>query len=152
MTDLERHRELTHRIFIALLWLHVPLNVVVCLLTGRPWLMLGSATCVVAALATATWRLSSSPLAARVTNAVALMVVISLLLAGMSGSPWQLDVHMYYFAGLALVAIYCDSYAIIAAAAVVAVHHLLLNFVLPLAIYPGGGDFGRVALCTPSFS
>jgi hypothetical protein len=43
MNDLDKHRELTHRIFIALLWLHVPLNIVVCLLVGGPWLLLGSA-------------------------------------------------------------------------------------------------------------
>src|SRR6202034_2879431 len=127
--NLDKHRELTHRIFIALLWLHVPLNVVACLIVDGPWILLGSATTVVAAIATAPWRLSPNPRAIRVTNAVAMMVVISLLLAGMSGKPWQLDVHMYYFAALALVAIYCDSYAIIAAAAVVAVHHMLLNFV-----------------------
>src|ERR1700678_930793 len=146
MSDLDKHRELTHRIFIALLWLHVPLNIVVCLLVDGPWLLLGSATAGAAALATATWRLSPNPLVVRATNAAALMVVISLLLAGMSGKAWQLDVHMYYFAALALVAIYCASWAIIAAAAVVAVHHLLLNFVLPYAIYPGGGDLGRVVL------
>jgi methyl-accepting chemotaxis protein len=146
MSDLDKHRELTHRIFIALLWLHVPLNIIACLLVDGPWLLVGSATAVAAALATATWRLSPNPLVVRATNAAALMVVISLLLAGMSGKSWQLDVHMYYFAALALVAIYCDSWAIIAAAAVVAVHHLLLNFVLPYAIYPGGGDLGRVVL------
>ena len=121
MSDLDKHRELTHRIFIALLWLHVPLNIVVCLLVDGPWLLLGSATAAAAALATATWRLSPNPLVVRATNAVALMVVISLLLAGMSGKAWQLDIHMYYFAALALVAIYCDPWAIIAAATVVAV-------------------------------
>jgi methyl-accepting chemotaxis protein len=146
MSDLDEHRALTHRIFIALLWLHVPLNIAVCLLAGGPWLLIGWATAIAAALATATWRLLPNPLVVRATNAVALMVVISLLLAGMSGKAWQLDVHMYYFAALALVAIYCDTYAIIAAAVVVAVHHLLLNFVLPGAIYPGGSDLGRVVL------
>ena len=146
MNDLDRHRIRSHLIFIVLLWLHVPLNSAVFLLVGSPWILRGGATIACAALATATWRLASSQFAIRTTNAVALMVSIALLLAGMKGNPWQVDVHMYFFAALALVAVYCDSYMIVAAAAVVAVHHLILNFVLPSAVYPGGSDFGRVVL------
>ncbi len=75
-----------------------------------------------------------------------LLITISLLLASMKGHRWQVDVHMYYFAALALIAIYCDWRAILAATATVAVHHLVLNFALPAAIYPGGADFGRVVV------
>src|SRR5579872_3131609 len=142
LDDLEMHRIRSHRIIIALLWLHVPFNMGVFLLVGAPWLWLGLATLASAALATATWRLASSQAAIRVTNAVAYMATISLLLASMRGHPWQADIHMYYFAALALIAIYCDPLAIAAAAATVAVHHLFLNYVLPSAIYPGESDFG----------
>jgi methyl-accepting chemotaxis protein len=146
MSDLDRHRSKTHLIFLALIWFHIPLNAVSGWLSGGPWIMLGTASAGVAALATMTWLYASNPYAVRATNAVALMVAISILVAAEAGSPWQVDVHMYYFAALALVAIYCDAYAILAAAATVAIHHLSLNFALPALIYPGGGDFGRVVL------
>jgi methyl-accepting chemotaxis protein len=146
MSDMDNHRARAHLIFVALLWLHVPLNAAVGFLIGGPWIVIGAASLMIAAIATATWFFSPNQQAVRITNSVSLVVTVSLLLAAMSGSAWQVDMHMYYFAALALVAVYCDSYAIVAGAAAVAVHHLLLNFVLPALIYPGGDDFGRVML------
>jgi hypothetical protein len=55
--------------------------------------LLGSATIASAAL---TRRFASNQLAVRATNAVAFMATISLLLAGMNGHIWQVDVPMYY--------------------------------------------------------
>jgi methyl-accepting chemotaxis protein len=52
--------------------------------------------------------------------------------------------HMTYFAALAVLTIFCDWRAILAGAGVVAVHHLTLNFLIPAAVFPGGGDFWRV--------
>ena len=43
-------------------------------------------------------------------------------------------------------AAYCDYRPILAGAVAVALHHLVLNFVLPAAVYPGGADLGRVVL------
>ena len=74
------------------------------------------------------------------------MAQISLQVAALQGSGWQVDMHMYYFAMLALIGVYCDAAAVVAAAGVVAVQHIGSNFVLPAALYPGGGDLGRVAL------
>ena len=96
-------------------------------------------------MATGVWRLGVSRAAARVTIAVALMGQISLALGAAAGG-WQVDIHMAYFAGVALVAVYCDPIALAAATLTVALHHLSLNFLLPEAIYPGGSDIGRVLL------
>ena len=52
---------------------------------------------------------SPDPRAARAMVAMALMAQISLLVAAMRGSDWQVDMHMYYFAVLALVGFYCDA-------------------------------------------
>lgn len=41
---------------------------------------------------------------------------------------------------------WCDWRAIIAAATVTALHHLLLNFTIPFAMFPEGADFLRVVL------
>ena len=54
--------------------------------------------------------------------------------------------HMYFFAALACLVAYCDYRPIVAGTVAVALHHLVLNFLLPAAIYPGGTDLGRVVL------
>jgi methyl-accepting chemotaxis protein len=146
LDDLDEHRLRSNYVILSLLWLHVPLNLIVFVLAGAPYIMLGSASIGIASLATAVWLFSKDAGAIRVTFAVAYIATISLLLAGMKGQAWQVDIHMYYFAALAILGLYCDWRVIAAAAATVALHHLVLNFVLPLAVYPGGSDFGRVIL------
>ncbi|WP_417320758.1 methyl-accepting chemotaxis protein [Emcibacter sp.] len=74
------------------------------------------------------------------------MAIISFWLYEYTGHPWQIDIHMSFFAALALTAIYCDEKAILISAGTIATHHLLLNFVMPSAIFPDGADFMRVVL------
>src|SRR5207244_11880655 len=64
----------------------------------------------------------------------------------LTGQSWQIDSHMYYFAALACLVAYCDYRPIVAGTAAVALHHLVLNFILPAAVFPGGTDLGRVVL------
>ena len=82
----------------------------------------------------------------RMLQAVGIMVMVSLVVFQFQGHPWQIDVHMYYFACLAILTTLCDIRAVIAATAAVAVHHLGLNFTFPAAIFPDGADFGRVLI------
>ncbi len=72
--------------------------------------------------------------------------MVALLLQAMAGHPWQLDLHMYFFAALAVLSVYCDWRVLIAAAGATALHHLALNLLLPAAVYPDGADLGRVVL------
>ena len=145
MQQLAKIRSHAHRAFLALLWLHVPLNGAVAAWTGADALAFTLASVGFASLATVTWLWAGGP-ALRVTIGVALLAQISLMLASMNGQSWQVDVHMYYFAAVALLAIYCDPIVILAAAGAVAAHHLTLNFLLPYALYPGGADLYRVVL------
>ncbi|QCK88931.1 chemotaxis protein [Phreatobacter aquaticus] len=57
-----------------------------------------------------------------------------------------MDMHMAFFAGLAVLALWCCWRAVVAYTAVVAVHHLGLNMLYPIAVFPDGGDFGRVVI------
>lgn len=103
---------------------------------------------VAAAIAVAGWVLRSHMQneLARNVNSALMMVQIMLLLNALSGHPYQIDMHMAFFAAIGIVAGLCSSGAIISAAAVVAVHHLALNFLYPAAVFPGGADFGRVVI------
>ena len=144
--DLAELRRIAGLGLVALLWIHVGLTLGVALLVGADWLwptlfMLG-----LAAAATAAYRVDPVGQATRLVTSVALIGAISLLVYVLRGNAWQVDCHMYYFAALALLSAYCDWQVVLLAAVATALHHLTLNFAFPAAIYPGGGDFGRVVL------
>ncbi len=84
--------------------------------------------------------------AVRYFQSAAMMLTVATLVAALDGHPWQIDMHMYFFASLAMLAAFCDWRAILVATATVAVHHLALNFILPAAVFPNGGDFFRVVM------
>lgn len=144
--DLEALRENASRASIALLWLHVPIAIVIGLVLGAAWILPALLMLVMAAAATLSWRTAGNGLSTSLTVAVALMGGVSVIALQFAGSPWQVDIHMYFFATLAFLVAYCDYRPIIAGTVAVALHHLLLNFILPAAIFPGGTDFGRVIL------
>ena len=68
----------------------------------------------------------------------------ALLIYVMSGHPWQMEGHMYFFVGLAALMLLCDWRPIAAASAVISVHHLLLGYVAPEWVFIGSGDLARV--------
>jgi methyl-accepting chemotaxis protein len=144
--DLADLRDTTSKLLTAALWLHVPIAVVLGMTRGTDWLMPALLMAAIAIAATASWQLAGNGLSTRLVIGVAVMADVSVLVYQMSGSPWQIDMHMYFFAALACLMAYCDYRPIMAGTVAVAVHHLFLNFVLPAALYPGGGDFARVVL------
>lgn len=82
--------------------------------------------------------------AARIAMGVSIPIFAALFLALARSSGWIIDMHMTFFAFLAIMAVLADWRPIVAATAVIAVHHVLLNFVAPLYIFPDGSDFLRV--------
>ena len=141
--DLTTLRELTSKVLLAMIWLHVPIAAAIGLMRGTDWMAPTILVIVMALAATASWRTSSSGLATRLIFAVALMGQVSVFTFELSGHPWQADMHMYFFSVLACLVTYCDPRPIIFGAVAVALHHLVLNFIFPAAIYPGGADVGR---------
>ena len=77
----------------------------------------------------------------RMLLAVGIVVMVSLIVLQFEGHPWQIDVHMYYFACLATLTILCDIRAVIAATVAIAFHHLGLNFAFPALGVPRWGGF-----------
>ena len=144
--DLDTLRENASRASIALLWLHVPAAIVIGLALGADWLLPALLMLAMAAAATLSWRTAGNGLSTSLVVAVALMGGVSVITYQFRGNPWQIDIHMYFFAALACLVAYCDYRPILAGTVAVALHHLLLNFIIPAAIFPGGADFGRVVL------
>ncbi|UEM20019.1 methyl-accepting chemotaxis protein [Skermanella mucosa] len=147
MTGLMNQRRNMALFSVALLWLHVPL------ILALAWFYPESDTVGAVSLAgfaalaasLAVWR-DPTGLSARSVVAVAFVMTVSALVYDMRGSVWQIDMHMYYFAALAMLAGFACPVTILLGAGATAVHHLVLNFALPAAVFPGGGDLGRVVL------
>ncbi|BAM92825.1 conserved membrane hypothetical protein [Bradyrhizobium oligotrophicum S58] len=144
-SDLATLRHTTSKLLLAVLWVHVPLSLMIGLSRGD-WLMPTILMVVMAMVATLSWRSAGDSLSTQLTVAVAIMGGVSVLVYQMSGHAWQIDMHMYFFAALACLVAYCDYRPILAGTIAVALHHLVLNFVFPAAIFPGGADLGRVVL------
>ncbi len=75
-----------------------------------------------------------------------MMAQVMALLIAARGYPVQIDLHMAFFAALALSALMYDSKAIILGAALVAVHHLVLGLGMEELVFYGGSGFARVVL------
>jgi methyl-accepting chemotaxis protein len=144
--DLAALRETTSKALLALLWLHVPLAFAIGLMRDNGWLAPTAMMAAMAIAATASWASSGNGLSTRLTFSIALMGGVSVFAYQLAGHPWQIDMHMYFFAALACLVAYCDYRPILAGTVAVALHHLALNFLLPAAIFPGGADLGRVVL------
>jgi methyl-accepting chemotaxis protein len=132
---------------LALLWLHVPVVALAGLLTGAP--IVGPVLAVVALAGPTTlcFLRDRTGLEMRFVSAAALSSMPAVLLYQFAGHPWQLDMHMYFFAVLAVLSAWCDWRAVLVAAGVIAVHHLTFNLLLPALVFPEGmASFARVVL------
>lgn len=146
MTSLEAFQRTVARALTGLAITHVPILALIAWALQRP---VSSILAVAAALAAA-------PLVALLLHrplmvtafavVVALVGQTSLLVFIAEGHPWQIEMHFYYFAVLAMLSGFCEWSVLLVGAGLIGVHHLTLNAVLPAAIYPGGSSFLRVSL------
>ncbi|MEI9904527.1 MAG: methyl-accepting chemotaxis protein [Asticcacaulis sp.] len=90
--------------------------------------------------ATFAWMRDRTGPATRVITSLAMAGLICLMVYNFRGHPYQIDMHMYFFAALALVAGWCDWRPLVAYSGLVAVHHLILDYALPAAVFPGARD------------
>ncbi|WP_158817856.1 methyl-accepting chemotaxis protein [Methylocapsa sp. S129] len=144
--DLAALRRRALSLLLVLSWLQAALIALACWFVDCPWLIPVGASVAFAATAQAMARFDAKGDQSRLVSGVSLMASISIMVGVMSGQKMQVDLHMVYFAALAILVACCDWRVIVAGTAVVALHHTALNFVLPNLVYPGGEDFGRLLL------
>ena len=147
MTSLDLLRQRTAKGIMGLVWFSL------LLLVGRAVygmeaninVVIGGGLAI-AATSTLTWWKSPIGVATRISTGLALAGQAALLVYAFSGSSLQIDVHMYFFASLAVTAMWIDWRPIVAFSGLTAVHHLALFFVLPVAVFPGNSDLVRVIM------
>lgn len=147
MGEVHRLRERFARLLIAILWVNVAL-----LLVGTPLegtvqtpkiVAVGAALAVIGTLA---WRIDSIGWATRQVSSVALMGQVMLLVYAFAGHPYQADLHMYFFAMLAVLAGWLDWRIFLPATLAITAHHLLFSLVYSAGVFPGGNDIRRAFL------
>ncbi|HEX8807161.1 MAG TPA: hypothetical protein VF741_09430 [Candidatus Aquilonibacter sp.] len=135
------------------MWLHVPAVALIALNARNSWLGPTVFLSAVALIATISARTMKDDLPLRSIMAIALTFgPIAFVYAGrgafsgISGhGDWQIDYHMYFFAVFAMLVGYVDWRPIVISAGLTAVHHLLLDILVPAGVFPQEG-LDRVAL------
>ncbi|HEY0917711.1 MAG TPA: hypothetical protein VGD93_00705, partial [Devosia sp.] len=121
------------------------------LVVGTEWLVQGApgpgaATAVGCALALgALYATARNGSAFRYAAVSVLMGEVMAMLVAMRGQPLQIDMHMLFFAALALSALLYDVRALLLGTALVAVHHLGLGLAMESLVFYGGSTLERVA-------
>jgi methyl-accepting chemotaxis protein len=146
MANLDSFRSAIARVLVVLTCAHVPILAGIAWLLGRdPWgIVLGAAACAVLPGLLVLMKRPTGTVGMGL--AVALVGQTSLLVFAFTGHPWQVEMHFYYFAVLAMLSGFCDWRVLALAAGLTAGHHLVLDFVLPSAVYPGQSNIIRVAV------
>lgn len=83
---------------------------------------------------------------ARIAMGATLPLFSAVLLYQWSGATWQVDLHMTFFALIAMLPMLVDWRPIVAATVVTALHHLLLSYIAPSLVFGATGDLLRVVL------
>ncbi|UES37480.1 methyl-accepting chemotaxis protein [Roseibium aggregatum] len=149
LSALDQFRQKFARMLIHFIWVNV------FLVMGTAWwvgyvslVAVCGAALLLGVAATGTWIKFGAGVETRLATSMSLAGLVALFVAALATPDgqitYQLDAHMYFFAVLAILASWVDWRALVAYAAVVAVHHLVLNFAMPWAVFPGGADFSRV--------
>jgi methyl-accepting chemotaxis protein len=85
---------------------------------------------------------------ARARQAIGMLAAVqpAILVYLLRGHAWQMDMHMYFFVALAGLTILCDWRPIVLASAMIAIHHLLLDLVMPDWVFEGSGNIFQVLI------
>ncbi len=140
--DMRELRENALRLIAALACLVAAIIVVWAIIDGA-LLVAISAPLLVAAPAWFALQRRSDPVA-RASLAVAYPLLAGLLLTMASTTGWIIDMHMVFFAFLAVLAALADWRVIMVGTGVTALHHLLLNYIAPAYVFQSGPDLARV--------
>ena len=130
---------------IVIAWLCVAVIAGISLYTASGWAPVAIAVAVTL-IPSVIVRSGRADSTARIILGGTMPVYPAIMLYQAAGSSLQMDVHMVFFALLATLVVMCDWRAIVAGTAVIAVHHLGANLLIPAWVFPDGADLPRVLL------
>ncbi len=136
----------TARALLALAMIHLPLLALAFWVNGSSGLVPVCLSALAVAVAVLLYRFAGVAIVTQLVIAAVLVGQVSTLVFSFAGHSWQPDMHMYYFAVLALLAGFCDWRPILMGAVLTALHHLVLQYLLPASVFYEGGSLLRVLL------
>jgi len=144
--SLENLRGKFGQFLMYLFWLHVPVLMLFAAWGRHPVLPAALAGALIAITYQLCWWRYGTGRPTRLLSAAALVCEPALLLVLTRGDPWQMDMHMYFFALLALTIAWFDRAVIHLAAGLIVLHHLLFMLFIPSLAFIGSVSIGRVML------
>jgi methyl-accepting chemotaxis protein len=147
MNAVTRFRERFSRFLIAILWANAGV-----LAVGTPAAAplhspaLGLAGIALAALGTMIWRIDRTGWVTREVSSIVTMGQVMLLVDAFAGHPYQSDMHMYFFAMLAVLTGWLDWRIFVPATTAIVLHHLAFSLIMPGAVFLNGNQIDRVLL------
>ena len=145
-SSLEDLQGIVARALSGLAATHAVLLLFIGALIGRNVVVEAIAAAVLSVAPVALRALQRPPRVIGLALAIVLVAQTALLVEVFTGHPWQVEMHFYFFAVLAMLAGFCDTTILLTAAGLIAVHHIVLNGLIPGALYPGGTDLSRMAV------
>jgi methyl-accepting chemotaxis protein len=145
-TSLLAYRLHAGRLLIGFLWANFVILSVVAIFVSRqgPALVVfGLALCVVSTLV---WRSARAAFPSRLVTSLSGAAFAALFLTTAVGTYTILDLHMYFFAVLAIFAGWCCWRSLLAMAIFIVLHHLILNALYPELVFHDYSGIGRVGL------
>jgi methyl-accepting chemotaxis protein len=147
MAALSDFRLWTCRFFIPFLWANLATLLLIAL-WQRPAhiqgiVLFGTLLCLIATYLA--WRDPLS-LQTRLFSSLAATAFAALFLVAESDTSIIVDMHMYFFAMLAITASWCCWRTLVVCASFIVLHHLVLDYLYPALVFPEASGIGRVLL------
>jgi methyl-accepting chemotaxis protein len=142
-TSLEDARNRAAVTLVHLCWGFLPVVAAAAWFAGNPpWVAVAVSAAFTFA---AQLMLGSGGSPARIAAGQAVVGQAIALTAAFAGHTWQIDMHMSFFAALAMTVPLADRRAILLAAGTVVLHHLALTLFMPVLVFPSADLAGNVA-------
>lgn len=146
---LDAYRERFARQLLLVLWAHPPIVLGLATAFGQPLgftFVLVALSLGVAGVSQALYTARKAAPLTRHAMALSAVAQTGVIIAAATGSPYQIDMHMYVFVVIGMLAGLADWRVFITSTLTAAVHHLALNMIAPHCIFPDGTDYPRVAI------
>ncbi len=123
-----------NKVALVFFWMHLPVFVGVAALAGTSMTLAGLLTGAVLIGPTLAYRAIRNPRTMALVSGVTAMALGGVLVFAGQG-PMQIEMHFYFFVLIALLAVFGNPLAVLAAAVTVALHHLVLWLVAMAAVF-----------------
>lgn len=129
---------------VAALWGQAAISAIAGIWLGHSLLLVVGLTLFLAAITTIYYLRNPLQTVSQYIAAASVALATALIIYQFKGHPWQNDMHMLYFAAMALLAT-CGNHRMIAVFTGIAVlHYLSFSVIMPVALFPEEGGIARI--------